>query len=199
MNAIEKFKQLSGISLVVTTIFLSGCQTPSNSLNFTPIVPNASMNINQTAVVYVMTNDNRNQAEIASYTKSKELIKLTSSPSPSQLFQQIMQQNLISKGFRIGQVNNSNTGITVNIKQFYAKVGQGNLRYSIESQIQVEVVVQGTKGQFTKNFNASRTQSGAFSANNDEIHKVLGETLKDITTSIYQDQEISAAIAQYSN
>jgi len=113
------------------------------------------MNINQSAVVTVNTRDSRPQQEIATYTKSGELIKLNASPSVTQLFQQVMQQNLVSKGFRIGQANNANAGVTVEVK--------------------------------------------AFNASNDEIQKVLGETFKDIVNNIYQDQEVTNAINQYTN
>ena len=51
----------------------------------------------------------------------------------------------------------------------------------------------------TKPFNATRSQSGAFNASNDEIQKVLGETFKDIVNNIYQDQEVTNAINQYTN
>ena len=36
-------------------------------------------------------------------------------------------------------------------------------------------------------------------ASNDEIQKVLGETFKDIVNNIYQDQEVTNAINQYTN
>ena len=45
-----------------------------------------------------------------------------------------MQQNLVSKGFRIGQANNANAGVTVDVKEFNAKVEQGNLRYTLNSK-----------------------------------------------------------------
>ena len=106
------------------------------------------MNINQSAVVTVNTRDSRPQQEIATYTKSGELIKLNASPSVTQLFQQVMQQNLVSKGFRIGQANNANAGVTVDVKEFNAKVEQGNLRYTLNSKIQAVVYVQGPRGQY---------------------------------------------------
>ena len=110
-----------------------------------------------------------------------------------------MQQNLVSKGFRIGQANNSNAGVTVEIKDFTTNVEQGNLRYKLNSKIQLNVYVQGAKGHFNKDFHTTRSQSGAFNADNDEIQKVMGEAFKDIVNNIYQDQEIGQAINQYTN
>ena len=198
MKLTNKIKALSAVSIAATTLFLAGCQTQSNTLTFTPPAPTASMNVNQSAVVYVMTKDARAKQDIASYVKNGELVKLNSNPSVTQLFQQVMQQNLVSKGFRIGQANNSNAGVTVEIKDFSTNVEQGNLRYNLSSKVQVNVYVQGASGNYNKAFNATRSQSGAFNADNDEIQKVMGETFKDIVNNIYQDQEVSQAINQYS-
>lgn len=197
MKLANKIKTLSAVTLAAATVFLTGCQAQSNTLTFTPPAPNASMNVNQSAVVYVTTSDARSKQDIASYVKNGELIKLNASPSVTQLFQQVMQQNLVSKGFRIGQVDNSNAGVTVEVKDFFTQVDQGNLRYNLNSKIQVTVHVQGSGGKYNKDFNASRSQSGAFNAGNDEIQKVLGETFKDIVNNIYQDQEVATAINQY--
>ncbi|OOF65537.1 YajG family lipoprotein [Rodentibacter sp. Ppn85] len=197
MKLSNKIKILSFTALTVATIFLAGCQAQSNTLIFTPPVPSASMTVNQSAVVYVTTNDSRSKQEVASYVKNGELVKLNASPNVTQLFQQVMQQNLVSKGFRIGQVNNSNAGVTVEIKDFFTQVDQGNLHYNLNSKIQVTVHVQAAGGKYNKDFNVSRSQSGAFNAGNDEIQKVLGETFKDIVNNIYQDQEVATAINQY--
>ena len=186
MKVTNKIKALSTMTLAAATLFLAGCQAQSNTLTFTPQSPTASMNINQSAVVTVNTRDSRPQQEIATYTKSGELIKLNASPSVTQLFQQVMQQNLVSKGFRIGQANNANAGVTVEVN-------------TLNSKIQAVVYVQGPRGQYNKTFNATRSQSGAFNASNDEIQKVLGETFKDIVNNIYQDQEVTNAINQYTN
>ena len=199
MTLSNKIKTLSAVSIAAATLFLAGCQAQSNTLTFTPPAPNATMNINQNAIVYVTTKDSRTTQDIASYTKRGELIKLNSSPSVTQLFQQVMQQNLVSKGFRIGQANNANAGVTVEVKEFNTHVDQGNLRYTLNSKIQAVVYVQGPRGQYNKTFNATRSQSGAFNASNDEIQKVLGETFKDIVNNIYQDQEVTNAINQYTN
>lgn len=198
MTLTNKIKTLSAVAMASATLFLAGCQAQSNTLTFTPPAPTASMNVNQTAVVYVMTKDSRATQDIASYTKRGELIRLNASPSVTQLFQQVMQQNLISKGFRIGQANNSNAGVTVDIREFGTQVEQGNLRYKLNTKIQAVVYVQGAAGSYNKTFNATRSQEGALGADNDEIQKVLGQTFNDIVNSIYQDQEVANAINQYS-
>ena len=186
-------------SILLSNALLSGCQSESNTLRFTPAAPQASMNVNQSAVVYVTTRDMRQAPEISSYVADGKLVKLSATPSVTELFQQVAQQDLVSKGFRIGMANNSNAAVTVDVQEFFAKVNQGNLRYDIDSNIQLAIHVQGMKGQFSKNINATRNYSGAFSARNAEIQKVLGETLNEVVQSIYKDQEITQAITQYAN
>ena len=178
-------------SVLLSSALLSGCQSESNTLRFTPAAPQASMNVNQSAVVYVTTRDMRQAPEISSYVADGKLVKLSAIPNVTELFQQVEQQNLISKGFRIGTANNANVAVTVNVQEFFAKVNQGNLRYDIDSKIKLAIHVQGAKGQFTKNIGTTRNYSGAFSAKNSEIQKVLGEAFNDIVQSIYKEKEIT--------
>lgn len=192
-------KTLAIGSILLSGMFLTGCQSEPNTLSFTPATPQATMNVNQSAVVFVSTRDMRQAPEISSYVADGKVVKLSASPSVTELFQQVEQQNLISKGFRIGMANNSNAAVTVDVQEFIAKVNQGNLRYDIDSKIQLAIHVQGRRGQFTKNINVTRSHSGAFSARNAEIQKVLGETFNEVVQSIYKDQEITNAINQYAN
>lgn len=192
-------KTLAISSILLSGVLLTGCQSEPNTLSFTPATPQATMNVNQSAVVFVSTRDMRQAPEISSYVADGKVVKLSATPSVTELFQQVEQQNLISKGFRIGMPNNSNAGVTVDVQEFIAKVNQGNLRYDIDSKIQLAIHVQGRRGQFTKNINATRSHSGAFSARNAEIQKVLGETFNEVVQSIYKDQEITNAINQYAN
>ena len=187
--------------IIVATLFIAACQsTPSHTLTFTPPASNAIFNTaNQAAVVNVTTRDVRSQSEISSYVRDGQLFKLSASSDVTALFQQIVQQDLNSKGFRVGTPSASNTNVIVNVKDFYAKVDQGNLRYKIDAKIQVEINVQGAKGNFSKNIGSTRTTEGAFNANNDEIQNVLTATFNEVVKAIYADQEISSAILQYSN
>ena len=196
-----KLKKFSLAAVVVSSLLLAACSSTSNTLVFNPQAPTSSVSFNtnnQKAIVSVVTKDGRAQPEISSFVRDGQIQKLQASPSVEQLFQQVMQQNLNAKGFRLAN-NGANTNVLVTVKDFFAKVDQGNLRYEINSRIQLEVHVQGAKGNFTKNLGSTRTQKGAFNANNDEIKTVLDANLKDVISTIYQDQEITNAINQYAN
>lgn len=189
-------KTILALSLFGAAI-LTGCQTPSNTLTFTTPAPTAMFNTqNQGVLVNVMTQDLRASGEVASYTDSGNVVHLTAVPQVAQLFQQAMQQNLNSKGFTLTQ-GAGNANVLVKIKRFFADVDQGNLRYKISANVDVEVSVQGTSGQFNKNFSTARTYEGAFGANNKEIHKILSQAYTDAIQSIYQDNEVANAILQY--
>ena len=118
-------------SVLLSSAVLTGCQSEPSTLSFTPPSPQATMNVNQSTVVYVTTRDMRQAPEISSYVADGKLVKLSAIPNVTELFQQVEQQNLISKGFRIGTANNANVAVTVNVQEFFAKVNQGNLRYDI--------------------------------------------------------------------
>lgn len=185
------------ITALLGSALLAGCQTQSNTLTFSTPSPTAMFNTqNQTALVNVATQDLRTSKEVASYTSAGNVNRLNAVPDVAQMFQQVMQQNLNSKGFPIVQ-GAANANVLVNVKQFFATVEQGNLRHKVNANVNVDVVVQGVRGNFTKNFATSRTYEGAFGANNAEIQKVLGEAYSAAVMSIYNDNEIANAIHQF--
>lgn len=190
----KRVKLLSLTTLIASSIVLTACQTLPSTLTFTPPAPTATMTVNQQAIVFVSVRDKRPQPEVASYVADGKLIKLSASPTVQQLFLQVGQQDLVSKGFRVSNAQQSNAAVTLDVNTFYANVEQGNLRYNIDSKVGVTIHVQGAKGQFSKNINANRTYSGAFSAKNPEIEKVLSEAFSEVVKTIYQDQEIANAI-----
>ncbi|KMK50893.1 hypothetical protein RO21_09200 [[Actinobacillus] muris] len=193
-------KSMSKITLVALTLsaaLLTGCQSQSNTLTFSTPSPTATFNTyNQTAIVNVITQDQRPSSEVASYTNGGNVTRLNAMPEVAQMFQQAMQQNLNRKGFKVVE-GASNANVTVNIKKFFADVEQGNLRHKITANINVEIAVQGIRGNFTKNFNTSRSYEGAFGADNGNIQKVLEEAYQDSIRSIYNDNEIGQAIHQF--
>ncbi|MFQ1014529.1 YajG family lipoprotein [Avibacterium paragallinarum] len=194
-----RFAKLSLITLFSSAVLLSACQSqPSNTITFTPPSPSAQFNAaNQHAILNILTRDARQQPEISSYVHNDKIHKLFAQPSVTQLFDQVIKQNLNAKGFRIAATPaQSNTNVIVNITQFFANVEQGNLRYKITAKVRVNVQVQGAKGQFNKNIGSTRTQEGAFNADNANIQKVLGQALEDTIQSLYKDQEIANAISQ---
>ncbi|WGE64249.1 YajG family lipoprotein [Actinobacillus equuli subsp. haemolyticus] len=187
--------------LLVTTLataVLAGCQSQSSVLNFTTPSPTATFNTNnQTAAVSVMTQDLRTSREVASYTKNGQVTRLTSSPEVGLMFQQAMQQDLNAKGFQLVQ-GAANANVIVNVRKFFATVEQGNLLYKVNAEVGVEVAVQGAKGNFSKNFNATRGYEGAaLTTDNDDIKKVLSQAYDDVIKAIYNDNEIANAIHQF--
>lgn len=182
---------------IMSSALLAGCQTQPNTLTFTTPAPTSMFDTNnQSALVNVQTRDLRSSAEIASYTTSGKVHRLTAVPDVAHMFQQAMQQNLNSKGFTVVQ-GAGNANVVVNVKKFFADVQQGNLRYKISANVNVEVAIQGSRGNFSKNFETARSYEGAFGANNSEIQKVLGEAYTDAIMKIYHDNEIGNAIHQF--
>ncbi|WP_032093178.1 YajG family lipoprotein [Necropsobacter rosorum] len=196
------FKKFSVAALIAGALLLSACQSqPSSTLSFTPPAPTTQFNAaNQNAVLNIATRDARAQPEISSYVINGGVFKLFAEPTVTQLFDQVIKQDLNAKGFRIAATPaQSNSNVLVDVTDFYAKVEQGDLRYKITTNIQLNVQVQGAKGQFTKKIGGTRTQEGAFSAKNDEIQKVLNQTFSEVVQAVYRDQEIAAAISKFSN
>ncbi|MGR3806493.1 YajG family lipoprotein [Pasteurella testudinis] len=193
-------KALSSALLLGSAVLLAGCQTQNNTLTFTPPAPSAQFNTaNQRVVVNVVTQDQRATSTVASYTSGGNVQHLTSSPEVAQLFQQVVQQGLNSKGFRIASGTNSNSNVVVRITDFSAQVTEGNLKYKIDSKVNVVLEVQGAKGTFSKSFGATNTQEGVFGVNNEGIQKIINRSFQDVVTKFYNDNEVSNALLSLSN
>lgn len=185
------------VMLTLGSALLTGCQTQPNTIAFTTPAPTVQFNTaNQSALVNVGVQDLRPSREIARYTDLGQVNSINASPEVAYLFQQAMQQNLNSKGFSLVQ-GAANANVIINVRRFFADVEQGNLRYKISANINLEVIVQGSRGQFTKNLNTSRAYEGAFSAGYPEIAKVLNLAYGEAIQSLYNDNEIANAIHQF--
>lgn len=185
-------------TIISVSALLGGCQSQSSVLNFTTPSPTATFNtVNQNILVSVMTQDLRTSREVATYTKSGETTRLTSSPEVGAMFHQAIQQDLNAKGFKIVQ-SGANANVNANVRKFFATVEQGNLLYKVNAEVGIEITVQGAKGNFSKNFNATRGYEGAsLTTDNDDIQKVLGQAYDDVVKAVYNDNEIANAIHQY--
>lgn len=191
-----KNSKIFSFVMLLGTLVLAGCQTRSNTITFQTPLPTASFNTtNQIATVQVQTRDLRPSAEVANYVARGQAERLMAMPTVTALFQQALQQDLNSKGFRVTQ-GGADAHLTVNIKTFFAEVTQGNLRYKITATVDVDVTVQGAKGQFNKHFATTRRYEGAFGAHQKEISKILGEAYQATVEAIYRDNEVSNAIHQ---
>ncbi|MGR6980693.1 YajG family lipoprotein [Testudinibacter sp. P27/CKL/0425] len=196
----HSFKKLASALVLGSVVLLAGCQTQNNTLTFTPPAPSAQFNTaNQRVAVNVVTQDQRATATVASYTSGGSMQHLTASPEVAQLFQQVVQQGLNSKGFRIASGANSNSNAVVKITDFNAQVSEGNLKYKIDSKVNIVIEIQGAKGSFSKSFGATHSQEGVFGADNEGIQKVLNKSFQDVVTKFYNDNEISNALLGLSN
>ncbi|MFC0323471.1 YajG family lipoprotein [Gallibacterium melopsittaci] len=195
----KTLKRLSFASILLASFALAGCQTPPNTITFTPPAAVGPFNSqNQMSNVSVNSRDLRANQAVSQYTNNGQLFPVYAQPSVAELFQQSMQQDLNSKGFRV-LPSNAPTNVTVNIKQFYANVNQGNVRYKVDATVQLTIQVQSAKGEYSKNVETRRSQEGAFTAKTEEIQKVLGQAFDDAIKEIHQDQEVSNAINRLSH
>ncbi|MBV7388155.1 hypothetical protein KRX11_05755 [Pasteurellaceae bacterium TAE3-ERU1] len=193
-------KTVAATALLSACVALSACQAPvSNTINFVPPAPSANFSTqNQQVSVNVLAQDQRASTEVASFAENGKMRHLQASPEVAQLFQQVVQQDLNSKGFRVASGMATNANVVVVIKDFYAKVSEGNLSHKIDSKVAVSVNVQGAAGSFSKSFSATNTKEGAFGVNNEKIQAVLNSAFQDVVTKIYNDNEIGQSLLRLS-
>ncbi|AKO45875.1 YajG family lipoprotein [[Haemophilus] ducreyi] len=183
---------------LLSSAILIGCQSQSNILTFTTPSPTTTFNTNnQNVMVNISAQDSRPSHQVASYIRKGNIHHLTANQDVALIVKQALMQDLNAKGFQLVQCA-GNANVVVNIQKFFANVEQGNLRYKINTEVSIEIVVNGLKGKFNKHFNASRSHQGAsITMNHNDIRDILNQTYQDVIQTIYNDNEISNAIHQF--
>lgn len=181
-----------------TALLLVGCATQSNNLVLNPTIANANPDpslMGQT--LSISANDARTDKALAKVNREGQLIVLTASREPNYLMQEVIDRQMRDRGYMIG--NNGNASLQLTINELYADVQEGNLRYSINTIIDLSIFVQAKNGAtYTKNYRTSHTIQGAFTANNQNITNALNMGLTEVISVMAKDASVHEFIKQNS-
>lgn len=194
----QQTKKLRYLLALLATFLVSACQNnTSNILYFTtPEIP-VLINPQQISLsLNLQILDQRTQPEVSSYATDDNIIKLFSSPTVSEIFAQIIKQDLTAKGIKLESSADAKTQLSLKIQDFYAIAESSSFRHKISANIQLEVEVQNEKRKFTKRFAAQRTQEGALGVKNEDFQKVLTQLLQNLSQKLYQDKDIIAILTE---
>lgn len=196
-GAIMKFSTKIFMALLSASV-LAGCQSQPSTVTLTqlPTTDVEAVSGNQKVTVQLSSQDLRTTKEMANYAKNSQVYHVKGNPTAQALFQDTMLKNLMAKGFQVTQ-GITPVKVTVNVNQFGATVMQGNLRHTIKTKANIEALVKGPQGSFTKTFTASRNDEGALTADHEKIQLSLQKTYNEIAQAIYNDVEIAFAINKY--
>ncbi len=197
-STVKKMTTLQRLLFPLLALFiLAGCSNrPETTLTIDPpmAMPTQDPGL-MGATISVNSADLRQDAALAKVNRKGQLLVLTPSRDLRFLMQEALEKQMRARGYMVGPDGSINVQIVIN--QLFADVQEGDLRYNITTKADFSIISQAKNGASqTKNFRSSHSVSGAFTATNKNIEKVVNEALADIFNEMAQDTSVSEFIKQ---
>lgn len=181
---------------LVALFMLTGCATPPTTIDVVPKITLPQQDPSLMGVtVSINGADQRQDQALAKVTRNNQLVTLTASRDLRFLLQEVLEKQMMARGYLIGPNGAVNLQIIVN--QLYADVSQGSVRYNIATKADIAIIATAANGnKMTKNYRASYSIEGAFQASNQNIADAVNNVLTDTIADMSQDTSIHYFIKQ---
>ncbi|MBD2810809.1 hypothetical protein ID853_07920 [Xenorhabdus sp. Vera] len=191
---------LKKIFISVITLFfligLSGCADSGNTLIIQPKITLPQADPTMKAITISISGvDHRQSQALAQINRDARLVTLLPSRDLRFLLQEVLEKQMVARGYMIGSPANANLQVTVN--QLYANVKEGSLRHDISAKAEISIIVYAQNGnKQTKNYRTSYNAQAPLSATNAKIADAVNTVLSDVIADMAQDTSISTFIKQ---
>ena len=139
--------------------------------------------------------DRRQHVALAKVNRDGKLMVLTASRDLRFLLQEVLEKQMVARGYMIA--SNGAAALQILVNNLYSDVEQGDLRHNITSKADISIIAQAKNGnKFTKNYRASYNVQGAFTATNGKIADSVNSVLSDVISDMAQDTDVSGFIKQ---
>lgn len=181
---------------LLSAFILTGCITSSNTINIVPkiVLPQQDPTL-MAMTISINGADQRQDAAIAKVNRDGKLVILTSSRDLRFLLQEVLEKQMMARGYMIGV--DGAAGLQVIVNNLYADVQEGNLRFNITTKADISIIAQAKNGnKQVKNYHATYNVQGAFAATNEKISNAVNAVLSDVIADMAQDTSVSSFIKQ---
>ncbi|CDL83266.1 lipoprotein [Xenorhabdus szentirmaii] len=175
---------------------LSGCADSGNTLAIQPKMTLPPVDPTMKAITINISGvDHRQSQALAQVNRDARLVTLVPSRDLRFLLQEVLEKQMVARGYMIGSPSDANLQIIVN--QLHANVKEGSLRHDIFAKAEISIVVYMKDGsKQTKNYRTSYNVQGPLSATNAKIADAVNTVLSDIIADMAQDASINTFIKQ---
>lgn len=181
--------------LVLASLTACATITPSNVIYFTPTATPATEQIGNGKSFTLVSKDARSSDKIALITESDAPdISLNASQAVQKTYETALFQQFLSQGFHV--TRDSNNTVSIVIQKTFAKVTKGEVDYTIDAEVGLQVIAQSPTGKLVKTYNGFVSQSGAFDPTLSDIQDVLNKAATRVLSEIADDQELQQYMAE---
>ncbi|WP_060989830.1 YajG family lipoprotein [Photobacterium leiognathi] len=176
--------------VIATALLMSACASnpvqPPLALTLTPVI--ASQTANHLSV-QMSSKDSRSQQYIGvvdSGAKNVEVFQPADNIAAT--FQNALTKQLASEGIKVTPSASSN--IAINIEKALVNVKQGLVKYDMNSELQIALVVTTPKGTFSKQYSARSTKQEPLKVKREDIAQSLEKMMNSVLNEIANDGEL---------
>lgn len=176
--------------VIATALLMSACASnpvqPPLALTLTPVI--ASQTANHLSV-QMSSKDSRSQQYIGvvdSGAKNVEVFQPAENIAAT--FQNALTKQLASEGIKVTPSASSN--IAINIEKALVNVKQGLVKYDMNSELQIALVVTTPKGTFSKQYSARSTKQEPLKVKREDIAQSLEKMMNSVLNEIANDGEL---------
>ncbi|MCL2893380.1 MULTISPECIES: lipoprotein [Brenneria] len=181
---------------LLAVLLLAGCANKSNTLNITPQIGLPAQDPTLMGITISINGaDQRADQALAKVNRDGQLITLTPSRDLRFLLQEALEKQMTARGYMIG--TGGPVALQIVVNNLYADVSEGNLRYNITTKADISILAQANNGnKQVKNYRATYSVQGAFTANNQNITNAVNTVLADVISEMAQDTSVSTFIKE---
>ncbi|MBJ7221820.1 MULTISPECIES: lipoprotein [unclassified Brenneria] len=181
---------------LLAVLILAGCANRSNTLNITPSISLPSQDPTLMGITISINGaDQRADQALAKVNRDGQLLTLTPSRDLRFLLQEALEKQMAARGYMIG--TGGPVALQIVVNHLYADVSEGNLRYNITTKADISIISQANNGnKQVKNYRATYSVQGAFTANNQNITNAVNTVLSDVINDMAQDTSVSTFIKE---
>lgn len=181
---------------LMAVLMLASCATPSNTLDITPTItlPHADPSL-MGITISINGADKRDNQALAKVSRDGQLVTLTPSRDLRYLLQEVLEKQMVARGYMIGP--DSPVDLQIIVNNLYADVSQGSLRYNISTRADISILATAKNGnKMTKTYRANYSVEGPFQASNKDITNAVNSVLSDTIADMAQDTSVNDFIKQ---
>lgn len=181
---------------LVAVFMLASCAKPPTTIDVSPTINLPQQDPGMLGVTLSINGaDQRKDQALAKVTRGSQLVTLTPSRDLRFLLQEVLEKQMIARGYMIGP--SSPVALQIVVNQLYADVSQGNVRYNIATKADISIIAIAQNGnKMTGNYRLSYNVEGAFQATNKNIAAAVNSVLTDTIANMAQDTSVHEFIKQ---
>lgn len=185
--------------LLLSTLLLTACATPPNSLQLAPQLDDTSITTQvKSAHSWQLTSqDLRTARYLIAISSGDDVATLVNESSSTRaIVEQTLQAHWLKQGHTFSTDSANNYQIDIQLIKLLAQVEQGAVSHESDINVVLKVQLSNAHTTFSKTFRSNFKEEAPFNASVDKLTEQLNTQLSQLLNQVVQDSELNAKLLQ---